>query len=191
MRFRLSILVVFALALLGGGTTYLGHSEDRVLFSWGIQDASFTVDHSSCYPVGTVWSAATDARAVCYVPPDRTLVLEAITVHATDALDSGNEDCEIILETTSTGSDAAGTDIASSSIDVGDSNANSGKCGDVTIDGRGEYCFRTLDSTDANTVVGGGGWWTVTLHAGSSGCGGTCTCTDMQGIAVNVIAHYQ
>jgi hypothetical protein len=185
------LILVGAISMLLGASFYVGSDGDLVYYNWGIQDDAFNVDENNCYPGNALGTGSTDATKVCYVPLGRTLVLERFGVVASDALDSGTEDCEIILETSSDGTQAAGTDISSSSIDVGDSNANAGKCGNVTIDGRGEYCFRTLDDSDANTTISGGGWWMVTMHAGSSGCGGACTCTQAQGLSLHVFGRLQ
>jgi hypothetical protein len=160
--------------LMGGNTTYVGQGM-RVLFWGSVDDAAInpaTDYHAPCQS-GKNTRTALDVRANCYVPVGYTLLLQSFHVNASDTLGPG-EQCDLAIETSSIGSDTVGTDISTSAILVGFANTNgAGTClsgAGVIIDGRGEACTRSLDPTDANATVTGGGWFRVNINQGAGNC---------------------
>ena len=117
--------------------------------------------------------SGTSARHACYGQPGHAIQLTHFGIVVTEVLDANDpefeEDCEIVLETSDDGTTLAGSDIASSAIQVGKGNVNSGGvCGDDTLDTVGEFCMRELDQTDAATLVDDGGWYTIHVNLGTS-----------------------
>jgi hypothetical protein len=110
---------------------------------------------------------------------------EAVVSNDVNGLNLATHNCQLDLVT----SDSTGTTpdvIASSLINVGLNLANNTTlCATEFINTRGDSCFRALDTTDPNTWIEPGGWWTVRLSQGGNG-----SCSDLTGVFTTIRGYY-
>lgn len=186
MKLRVVLLLVLPLLLIGGRTA---HKPEWVHWLKLIDTPSLTASERNHIPpcIGRAShdarvDGADTARHACYGQPGRAIQLTRFGIVVTEPLNDScgttcTEDCKIELVASDTASSVTGTAIASSEIQVGQGNADSGNCG-ATLDAVGEFCMLDLDQTDDTTLVNAGGWYTVNVTDGDSGA----TCSELEGV---------
>lgn len=118
--------------------------------------------------------ATTRASAFCYPDPERNFVLTRFGVVVTNALDQVTEGCEFVLAVQDDGTSVTGTELASSVIQVGSNNEDTGNCND-TLDAVGEFCMLDLTDALATRTVNAGGWVGIHVNNGVNSGGATCS----------------
>lgn len=173
-----------------------GHGPESTVhftYSWVINDTSFANDGTAsvCGPLPDVSGIPNFPSSACVVPSDQHIRLQELSIQVHGGLvDADDEQCELVVIHSDDPSDTTPEVIAASSIDVGDENANSGKCDDKTINALGEFCKTTFDQT-----VVANGYYGVRLRPGTNIdplCGTPpapteCLCDRMQALRVSLV----
>ena len=178
------LLLCLPLLLLGGRTSH-GKLE-WVHWLKPIDETSFTTSNVVHVPPcigrpghGEELSAAT-ARHACYPSATHDFRLTRFGIVVTQPL-SSNDDCQIVLVAHDTPGNTTGTEIAASSIMVGDGNTDA-NCG--RLDTIGEFCMLDLPFS-AGTLVNAGGWYSILIDDATVG-----TCSELTGVQAVVWGYF-